>query len=168
MNDRHTIVAAAIAIPAIVTTLCLGAIEVYRAIDPASPLFGDPPATSLAQAITRGMGVEQAYTFIRAGQDPNALITIDDEDYTGGAAMQVSPLVAAVASRDTNIVQMLLNFGARPDLPQNRLAWCLARALSDDSSAALIAGAPRFEAPACPAARPAPKTPPLAYLSSDR
>lgn len=128
-----------IAAPAIAAALGLIVIDGSRVIRPESPLFADPPARSLAEAITRGFAVEQAYAFIRAGQDPNEPIAVTDSDYTGGRTLKVSPLMLAVAARDTNVVQMLLNFGARVDLPQNRLAWCFARELGDEATANVIA-----------------------------
>ena len=130
-----------IAAPALAAAIGLTSLEVYRMIAPDAPVFGDPPAQSLSEAITRGRGVEAAFPFIRDGQDPNAPIVIDDEDYTGGGQMRVSPLVAAIASRDSNIVQMLLNFGARIDLPQNRDAWCFAHVLGDETMQKVIADA---------------------------
>jgi hypothetical protein len=134
-------IAVVVAIPAIAAALGLAGVEAYRLTRPDAPLFGGPPPHSLAESITRGRGVEAAYPFIRDGQDPNEPIAIDDEDYTGGDARSVSPLLAAIASRDSNIVQMLLNFGARLDLPQNRDAWCFARALGDATIQELLATA---------------------------
>ena len=139
--QRATAMAALIALPAIAAAVGLGGVEAYRLAAPDAPLFGDPQSRSLADAITRGRSVEAAYPFIRDGQDPNALIAIDDEDYTGGGELSVSPLVAAIASRDSNIVQMLLNFGARVDLPQSRGAWCFARALGDETMQNVLAAA---------------------------
>ena len=138
---RATAIAVLILLPAIAAAVGLGGVEAYRLSTPDAPLFGDPQSRSLADAITRGRGVEAAYPFIRDGQDPNVLIAIDDEDYTGGEERSVSPLIAAIASHDSNIVQMLLNFGARLDRPQNRDAWCFARALGDQTMQAVLAAA---------------------------
>ena len=115
---------------------------------PRAPLFGEPSPASLAEAVTRRFGVEHAYAFIRAGQDPNEPIVVDDPDYTGGRAIRVSPLMLAVAARDSNVVMMLLNFGARLDLPQNRLA--LAQDLGDDDIASIIAREGGLHGSACP------------------
>ena len=138
---RATAMALCIVLPAIAAAVGLGGVEAYRLATPDAPLFGDPQPRSLADAITRRRGVEAAYPFIRDGQDPDALILIDDEDYTGGGARSVSPLIAAIASRDGNIVQMLLDFGARLDRPQNRDAWCFARALGDETMQHILADA---------------------------
>lgn len=121
---RMTMMAASIAAPAILAACGLTAIEAYRAVDPAAPIFGAAPA-SLADAITGGYGVEYVYRFVRAGQDPNASIVVDDPNYTDGQAVTVSPLMLAIAARDENTALMLINVGARLDLPQNRWAWCL-------------------------------------------
>jgi len=146
-----TAMAVLIAVPAFVVAIGLAGAEAYRLTTPEAPLFGDPQSRSLAESITRGRGVEAAYPFIRDGQDPNAPISVDDEDYTGGGERSISPLIAAIASRDSNIVQMLLNFGARPDLPQNRDAWCFARALGDQTMQNVLASAGADTDPArCP------------------
>ena len=138
---RAVAIAALVSFPAIAAAVGLAGVEAYRLTTPDAPLFGDPQPHSLAESITRGGGVEAAYPFIRDGQDPNEPISIDDEDYTGGGKRSVSPLIAAIASRDSNVVQMLLNFGARLDLPQNRDAWCFAGALGDDTMQGLLATA---------------------------
>lgn len=123
---QKTVIAAAIALPAVVAAIGLTAIEAYRVVRPTAPLFGVEPA-SLAGAITGGYGVEYSYRFIRSGQDPNETIVVDDRDYTGGRVVKVSPLMLAIAAHDENTTLMLLNFGARFDLQQNRSARCLAR-----------------------------------------
>jgi len=161
MTRRLWWMAVLVSLPMVAAAVVVAGDEVYRHIDPGSPLFGEPPAASLADAITHGLGVEQAYVFIRAGQDPNAPVAVANEDYTGGRMMRVSPLILAIASRDGNVVQMLLNFGARLDLPQNRDAWCLATALRNDEAAGILARAGGTGSPACAAERPDRKTPPL-------
>jgi hypothetical protein len=138
---RAIAIAALVSLPAIAAAVGLVSVEAHRLTTPDAPLFGDPQPRSLAESITRGRGVEAAYPFIRNGQDPNGPISIDDEDYTGGGVRSVSPLIAAIASRDSNVVQMLLKFGARPNLPQNRDAWCFARALGDETMEGLLATA---------------------------
>jgi hypothetical protein len=157
--------AALIAAPALAAAVGLTSLEAYRVVAPDAPVFGDAPPRSLSEAITRGRGVEAVYPFIRDGQDPNTPILIDDEDYTGGGDMYVSPLIAAIASRDSNIVQMLLNFGARVDLPQNRDAWCFAHALGDETMQRLLAdaGAPA-DGGRCPKRDWALGQPPLSWF----
>lgn len=128
---RQSALAAIVTVPALVAALLISATAAYHAIDADAPLFDGPPPASLADAITRGYGVERVYPFIRAGQDPNAPVPVDNPDYTGGARIMASPLMLAVAARQGNIVRMLLNFGARLDLPQNRMAWCLAKEIGN-------------------------------------
>ena len=163
--QRTTVMAMCIALPAVAASVGLPALEAYRIVVPDAALFGDPPARSLAEAITHGRGVEAAYPFIRAGQDPNASIVIDDEDYTDGAPMSVSPLIVAIASRDSNIVQMLVNFGARLDVPQNRDAWCFARALGHETIQNVLAAAGADTDPGrCPQREWDRSRPPLAWF----
>src|SRR5262249_46297547 len=131
------LIALMIGAPAIVVALILTAIEGYRFVQPTSELFGEAPA-SLAESITRGYGVEYSYRFIRAGQNPNDLVLVDSENYTDGRSINVSPLMLAVAAHDENTVSMLLNFGARLDLPQNRSARCLADEIGDQAVIRII------------------------------
>jgi hypothetical protein len=156
-SRRSAWTAALLALPAVAAALGLTAIEVYRVADPAAALFGEPPARSIAEAIRRGRGVEQVYAFIRSGLDPNERVTVRDSDYTGGETIEVSPLLLAVASRDANVVQMLLEHGVRLDLPQNRYAWCLARDMGHDETAGVLLdhGASQV----CPASAPGAATP---------
>jgi hypothetical protein len=160
---RTTFVAACIAVPAIVAACGLSAIEVYRCLQPAAPLFGAEPA-SLAEAITGGYAVEYAYRFVRSGQDPNAPIVVDDPDYTGGRVVNVSPLMLAIAARDENTTLMLLNVGARLDVPQNRWARCLAQEIGTQPLLGIIdrfgADLPR----ACPDRASVATTPLLRWL----
>lgn len=137
---RTKLMAALIATPAVVAAVWLGGIEGYRVVQPESSLFRreDSPR-SLAQAITACCRVEDAYAFISAGQDPNEPLTIDDSEYTGGGSITVSPLMLAVAAGNGNAVVMLLSFGAQPDLPQNRLARCLAQELGQTEMSTIIA-----------------------------
>jgi hypothetical protein len=149
--------AALIALPAIVAALGVTAIEIYRVVDPEAPLFGEPPSRTIVEAIARGRGVEQVYAFVRVGQDPNERVTVRDSDYTGRDPIQVSPLLLAVASRDANVVQMLLDHGARLDLPQNARAWCLARDIGADEAADVLLA--HGASQVCPAPAPGAATP---------
>lgn len=121
-------------------------------------------AASLASAIAGGESVETVYGFVRAGDDPDQLVHVAIDGLTGGGDVEVSPLVLAVATRDQNVVQMLLGFGVRPDRPQNRLAWCLALALQEPAIAAAIDGASvSVSREACPAGPP--PSSPLAWFA---
>ena len=135
---RTGLLAALLAAPAVVAALGLGTTEAYRLVQPEAPLFHNPAPQSLAQAITRGLGVEHAYAFISAGQDPNEPITFNGTEYTGGTSISVSPLMLAVAARNMNVVSMLISFGARLDLPQNSLAVCLAQDIGEEDIAEAI------------------------------
>lgn len=163
MTPRTTWISALIAAPAVAAAIALTAIEGYRVVRPRSPLFGERPPASLADAIAGRSGVEHAYAFIRAGQDPNQPIVVDDSDYTGGRSITTSPLMLAVAARDSSVVLMLLNFGARLDLPQNRLAGCLAQAVGDAVIANMIASEGGLHGLACPERRAGAATPLLAW-----
>jgi hypothetical protein len=85
------------------------------------------------------LGVEQTYQFIRAGQDPNATIPVDDPKYTGGGTVTVSPLMLAVAAKDTAAMEMLIGFGAALDSPHNRRLVCLAREVGNQEALDIIA-----------------------------
>jgi hypothetical protein len=124
---RIAVIACCLAAPAVVCAVMLTALETYRLIDPAAPIFGGPPPASLAESIAKGFGVEQTYQFVRAGQDPNDAVSVDDPKYTGGTTLTVSPLMLSVAANDSAAVEMLLGFGASLDAPENRHIECLAR-----------------------------------------
>ena len=159
-------IAACLAMPPMIVAIALAGIEVYRFIEPDAPLFGGPAPASLVESITDGFGVEQTYQFIRMGQDPNAPVRIDDEEYAGGETIQVSPLMLAVAAADGSAVRMLLSFGARLDLPQNRRAECLARELGHrEIQAILVAERGDGSAePVCDGRRPDAPTPLAAWI----
>ena len=137
-------------VPPVLVALALVVLEGYRAISPDAELFaGPPPASSLADAILHGT-VEQAYAFIRDGQDPNALVTVQDASVAGGTLLHVSPLILAVAAQDANAVTMLLSAGARIDLPDNALALCLAEELEDDETREVLRRLPKATSVQCP------------------
>ena len=120
-----------IALPALV---CAVGLPLYESSDAA-----EPPAmpTTFVQALgTRS--VEQAYVFIRQGQNPNTLIRFRDDIRTGGQEVLVSPLMIALAGSDDNTAMMLLSFGASMDYAPNRRAVCLAREMGMDDIADLL------------------------------
>ena len=159
--------AAVIAAPALAVALVLPVLEAYRLVEPEAPLFGGPPPSSLADAITRGYPVEWAYAFVHAGQDPNAPIAVNAPDYTAGTPVTVSPLVLAVAAGQGNTVLMLFNFGARLDLPQNLVAPCLAQAIGNQEVIGILAryGPPGPPVP-CRAPKPDAPTPLLRWVEA--
>jgi len=147
--------------PALVGALWIASTEM-RAPNDASA--SEPPFASMADAIRRGE-VEDAYAFITAGADPNALIPFSDPELTGDRPVMISPLMLAVAANKENTVMMLLSFGARMDLAQNELAPCLATRLGYSDLGAMIVrdGKPPREV-TCPEPQPAPQAPLLAYV----
>ena len=165
--SRRTIVAAAVAAPGIAAAIGLAGMSLYARVNPDAPLFGGPPPPSMAESIAGRSGVEQTFAFIRAGQDPNALIVVRHDDYTGGADVRVSPLMLAVAARDSSAVRMLLSFGARLDLPQNRLAPCLADDIGNAEIVEIFAAERGGEPLVCPP-RPDGPTPLAAWAGADR
>jgi hypothetical protein len=148
-RDRHPLAVTAILGPPMVVALVLCGLEIYRVIRPDAALFAGQPPASFADAIWQG-DVEGAYTFIRNGQDPNALIPVEHSGFSDGQPIRVSPLVLAVAAGQANSVAMLLGAGIRMDLPDNRLAICLARELGNDE----VREALQLGAPAAPLACP--------------
>ena len=130
------ILAALIAVPAVFGAFLL---SIVGAIDAVRSTSSDDrsPGASLVDSIM-GDDVETAYAFIRSGQDPNAPIPVEDTDVTDGRRVMVSPLMLAVAKRRENIVGMLLSFGARADVPQNKFALCLAQRIHADDVAGML------------------------------
>lgn len=164
-RGRARVLALLIAAPAIVAAVGLPAVQAYRIVNPGAPLFGDPPAATIVEAIQRGnQGVEEAFRFVAAGQDPNRPILVNDAELTGGRPVMVSPLMLAVAARNRNVVQMLMSFGARLDLPQNSQALCLAKALHSDVIASILDRDERGEAAPCPERLATAESPLLAAL----
>jgi hypothetical protein len=161
---RAALIAACLAAPAIVSAIALTTLEIYRAVEPDAPVFDGPPPATLAESIGKRFGVEQTFQFIRNGQDPNRPIQVDDPEYTGGTTLRVSPLLLAVAARDGAAVQMLLSFGARLELPQNRHVECLAREVANDEILEILAEHGAASSPAaCAERRPDAPTPLVAW-----
>ena len=155
-----------IMVPAISAAVGLTALEQYRALRPGAPLFSDPPVATFVEALVQGdQGLEDAYAFVAAGQDPNALIEVRDERLSGERAVVVTPLILAVAVRSDSIVEMLLAFGARPELPRNVPAYCLAKMLGREDVAAFLSDANRaLTSAGCPQRPPDANAPPLTMI----
>ena len=117
-------------LPVALTALGLIATEASRAMRPGSSRAAAPFFYSLADAIEGG-DVQSAYAFIRAGQDPTALVAVRHPVLTEGRTVLVSPLLWAVATERTDAVLMLLGFGAKMDREPERLAACIADALGN-------------------------------------
>ena len=136
-SHRATLLAMLIAAPAVINALTIGALEGWRSYQPDSPLFAAPRVSSLADAIARD-DVQQAYEFIKGGQDPNGLIEVADPVLTGGRRVSVSPMLWAVAMRSDRSVLTLFGVGARIDADAARRAVCLAERLGQSDIARLL------------------------------
>lgn len=150
--DRRThLLALLLVMPAVVTALGVTALEAWRWISPHAALFAPPAAATLADAIAAN-DARAAYEFIRAGQDPNGVLTARHDVITGGRPVEVSPLLWAVATQSEDAVAMLLGFGARVDAPAKHQAVCLAVRLGRDDIVQLLelSGADASAEP-CPA-----------------
>jgi hypothetical protein len=89
------------------------------------------PSMSFAAAVAEG-AVEEAYAFLRRGQDPNAPVLYRHPDITGEREVRVTPLMLAIATGRDNSVSMLLSAGVRLDAPGNAGALCLATQLQHE------------------------------------
>lgn len=127
-DRRESLLALLIGGPAVILALGIVATEAWRWFEPNSSLFAAPAAASFADAIASD-DVRAAYQFIRAGQDPNAVIAVRHTMLTGGRRVDVLPLLWAVAMQSESTVAMLLGFGARLDAVTKREAVCLAERL---------------------------------------
>ena len=115
--------------PAIVTAIAVSTVETWRLLRPRSEFFAAPFVYSLAEAIERH-DLDQAYGFIRAGQDPNQPIAV----VRGGQSVLMPPLLWAITTRNRDAVLMLVGFGARVD----RAAVCLAEEMGSADVARLL------------------------------
>ncbi len=160
MFGRIRIVALLVAVPAAIAAIAL---TLSGTADRASR-DDTGPTGSFANAIYEGE-VERAYAFVRAGQDPNAPIAFRHPVVTGDREVQVSPLMLAVATHRDNLVGMLLSFGARLELPQNRFAVCLATQTGDQGIANQLVklGGPAAKTE-CPPAKPDVAAPLLGFV----
>jgi hypothetical protein len=127
-GPRMRLLALLMGIPTIIIALGISALEAYRWLQPDASLFA-PPAMSLADAIAND-DVRRTYELIRAGQDPAAPITVRHPDLTADRAVEVPPLVWAVAMEsDWAVSMLLLRFGVHLDAQTQRRAVCLAERL---------------------------------------
>jgi hypothetical protein len=108
---------------------------VLVAITVAGSCFFFPPPFTLdelrAEAGTleiavREFGPTHVYAFVEQGSDVNAPIEVVDDELTGGRALQVTPLVMAVAAGNENSMLTLLSLGASVEAPGNAWAICVA------------------------------------------
>jgi len=127
---RQRVLASMIAMPALLTAFGICAVESWKVLQPESALFAAPFVYSLADAIERNE-VDQAYAFIRAGQDPSQPIAVRHPVVTRGQSILVPPLLWAVATQNSDAALMLLGFGARFDQASAVNAICLAEAIGN-------------------------------------
>jgi hypothetical protein len=125
---RRNVLLLLVGAPAVITALGTAALDLWSLYGPERQTFSSPAAGSLADAIARD-DVNRAYSFIRAGEDPNAAVTVEHPSLTGGRTVRVAPLIWAVATDADRSLQMLLGFGARLDVRTIRQAHCLAEQL---------------------------------------
>jgi hypothetical protein len=153
---RGQMLALALGSPALVTALLLTVTEVWLLTSARSPIAPRAPSSTGFVDALRGRNVEEAFAFVRGGQDPNALLAVTDPVLTRGHTVRVRPLVLAVASDNENGVSMLLSNGVRLDLVENRRAACLADQLGFAGMATAIRGAsPTPSSPeSCPQVQP--------------
>lgn len=160
---RINLPALLVAVPAIIVAVALAALEGSRLTRQSSSTA--LVEGSLGEAL-RGGELEQAFAFIRAGQDPNRPVVFRDQETTGDREILIAPLLIAVAYNRDDSVSMLMSAGARLDAPGNRFAVCLANRLGHEDIAELIIRDGRLAASdvTCPEATPSPEAPLLVYV----
>ena len=146
---RRAILAASMMVPAAAMVSGVILLEAWRLYHPQSPLFSTPRVATLAEAIEYH-DVRRAFRFIRAGDDPNALIVVRHPVLTDGQPRFVSPLWWAVAMQDRDAVLMLLEAGARIERSEGRDAGCLATRLGEARIIDVLRRFASSTATACP------------------
>jgi hypothetical protein len=103
------------------------AIETWRLVWPHSALFAPPPARSLAEAIAGGV-LDQTYAFLQTAEDPRAPIAVRHRVFTDDRVVMASPLLWAAATRNKDVVSLLIGFGGSVATDADRDAPCVAEA----------------------------------------
>lgn len=150
LQDPRRFVVLLMVLPTFAGALGLATIEISGL-----PFFRPRPVVSasadaLADALRR-RSMEDAFASIRAGRDPNEPIEYRDGERT----IRATPLVLAVAQRDSNTVRMLLSFGADPEVTLNHFARCLADSLGHAEIAHIMREATPGLREECPVIDPA-------------
>jgi hypothetical protein len=114
----------ALAVPAL-TSVALVALFVVAEAAGTRPL-ASPPDANVAEAVAWG-DAGQALAFIMAGQDPNQRWTIRQDLLDSRGELHVTAIQAAVLSRRSELVGLMLRYGARAENP--RALACLAQAV---------------------------------------
>jgi len=162
--SRTVLVCVIVALPAIAGAVTLGMLEGRLLF---ASHVSEAPVGSLGEALRR-RDLENAFLFIRAGQDPNQPIRFRDPILTGDREIMISPLLIAVASNNDDGLMMLMSVGARFDAPGNQFAGCLAARLGHEGIAEMITdyGGPAASPNACPDAASDPSAPLTAFGSA--
>jgi hypothetical protein len=161
MHPAEKRLAFALAVPALIVTLAVCAVEMWRVLAPSQALIGHQTYGSPGEAIAMN-DLRGAYDFIRRGQDPNVPIAVQDPLLTGGQEVLVPPIIWAAAAGRSSIVLMLLGSGPLYERDTHRAA-CVAdlQGFSD-----IAADVRRFTnrplASPCPAIPPGPPLAPSA------
>lgn len=134
--------------PSLLGALLLALVETGIVFPAVNPIGTDVRTQTFADSIARH-GVEQAYAYVRAGQNPNQPVALNDSRLTGNRELLLPPLIIALAARNENTAMMLLSFGADPALPQQAGAACLADWVDLPGVARLIRAVPGGDTP-CP------------------
>jgi hypothetical protein len=143
-SDPRYFVVLLMVLPTFAGALGLATIEMSGLFFQTRPVVS-ASADALADALRR-RSMEDAFASIRAGRDPNEPIEYHD----GGQTVRATPLVLAVAQRDSNTVMMLLSFGADPELTVNHFARCLADSMGDPEVARIMHEATPEPREGCP------------------
>jgi hypothetical protein len=101
----------------------------------ADPLWRVEPLTLAEAAALRDNG--EVVRLIDAGEDPNAPATVRAE-FLRNDPLTITPLEAAVGSDRVDIMEVLLEHGARLDPPIWNRLMCFATAIEADESRALL------------------------------
>jgi hypothetical protein len=137
-----------LAVIALLPALALAALSLYWALGAVGG-HGLWPAddVTLPEAVATRNSAEAA-RLIGLGQNPNARDRVR-AGILAGHDIWVTPLEAAVWTRDANLVKMLLNYGAVTDRREARILRCIAGAAAGREMHDVLAGLSSEDWPAC-------------------
>lgn len=130
VERRRRVFAMLIAGPALLASITISGVELWRWYRPASSLFVAPPVTSLADAIQTD-DFEAAHVLVPEADGLDGRIAVNHPVLTGGRTVHVAPLVWAAANQSDRTVAMLLGHGPPVDVETKRRALCIAEALGN-------------------------------------
>lgn len=122
MPAPHRVVAWALAVPLCAATAWLAIAVVAERVS--ATAFGDGPPRNLAEAAATGRA-DDAYRRLTLGEDPT-LVSDVRPDATWSTVLRVTPLEAAVWSRQLRMIQLFDREGAIRSLEQRLELACLA------------------------------------------